>query len=116
MKRFLSTFTLGLALMPLPLLGQMKLKISTEKPAPGQAVVIEEDAGSGPNTTISWKKESGEGDFDGETRNQSKVTFRPSKPGDVVVIVCEITTPDGEFRLRTKLMVSGQAPPSSPVP
>ncbi len=115
MKRFLLNITLGLALIPLPLLGQMKLKVSTERPTPGQTVVIETDMHEGPNTTISWTKESGEGDFEGITKNQSKVTFRPIKPGDVL-IVCEIRTPDGEFRLRSTLSVSGHVPPSSLTP
>jgi len=102
----------AVVLLPIGALGQMKLKVDKEKPIAGEIVTIEVDVHPGPNSTISWTKESGDGEFVGETIDQSKVSFRPKKAGDTINIACEIKTPDGDFRLRTKLVVSGQA--SSP--
>jgi hypothetical protein len=95
----------------LSLFAQTKLKVTPEHPGPRQTVVIEVDVQPDPNTAINWEKESGEGEFTTPTRNTKKVEFVPSKPGDVVVIVCEIKTPDGEFRPRATISVGGQPTP-----
>jgi len=105
----------GMLLVSVANLAQTKITVSNNKPASGQTILLEVDLEAGANTSIVWVKQSGEGAFEGETKGQSKVRFRPSKPGQVV-IVCEIQTPDGEFRPRATLEVSGQEPASSSVP
>jgi len=101
-------------------LGQpAKLTVSKSNPTPGETVIIEVNVTSGNNTQLSWTND-GEGQFVTETRNQSRVEFRPSKPG-AVIIVCNISTPKGQDHPSAKLEVSGtpnpiQQPPPPPHP
>lgn len=105
----------GLLLVPVTGLAQTKITVSNKNPSLGQVVMLEVNVEAGANTSITWVKQSGEGAFEGEISGQSKVRFRPSASGQVV-IACEIKTPDGEFRPRATLQVSGQEGASSSVP
>jgi hypothetical protein len=109
MKYALSILIWLVMASPIVLGQQAKLKVSNEKPRPGETVVIEVNARAGNNTKLVWTKD-GEGEFLTETENESRVQFRPSRPGDTVIIVCEISTPKGQDHPSTKLLVSGQAP------
>ena len=56
-----------------------------------ETVVIEiVDLTPSPALQIDWAKRQGEGSFVGET-NKKAVTFKPTKPGDVVIIVCNLS-------------------------
>jgi hypothetical protein len=96
-----------------------KLKAENEKLAAGQPVVIELlNVGKSANASITWRTVPPEGgDFDRPTDGQTKVTFHPSKPGDVVIIV-EIHTPAYDQKVSLPLSVSAQsaATPSQAAP
>jgi hypothetical protein len=95
---------------PLSILAQEpKLKADKERPAVGQPVVIElENVGKGANVSVTWKSVPAEGgEFDSPTDGKTKVTFRPSAPGDVVIVV-EIHTPSRDEKVSLPLSVIGR--------
>ena len=107
-------------IFPLSALGQEpKLKADNERPAAGQPVVIElENVGKGANVSVTWKCVPAEGgDFDSPTSGKTKVTFHPSAPGDVVIVV-EIHTPARDQKVSLPLSVIGTAlsAPAKPQP
>jgi hypothetical protein len=99
-----------IALVPGLALGQYQIKVGNDKPAVGEVVVMEVNAHPASNTSISWSKESGEGDLIVDPANPTKASFRPTKSGDTVFIFCQIKTPDAEFNPHVKLVVLGQTP------
>lgn len=92
---------------------EAKLTVSKKDPAPGEMVIIEVNVSSGRNTKLNWTTD-GSGEFLTETFNQSRVQFRPTKPGPVIVI-CNISTPKGQDRPSARLEVSGAPPPKAGV-
>jgi hypothetical protein len=98
------------------LLGQQaKVTVSQPNPAPGETVVIEVDVSPDKNTKLSWTSD-GVGEFLTETKNQSKVQFKPTAPGSTVIIVCNISTPKDHQSPSIKLQVSGAQKVIPPVP
>lgn len=64
-----------------------------EVPKANEKVIIEvTELTSSPALQIDWTKRKGDGNFDGDT-TKKRVTFIPAKPGDVVIIVCNVTGP-----------------------
>jgi hypothetical protein len=87
---------------------ELKVTVSNGSPAPGETVVIEVNVKPEKNTKLSWTAD-GSGEFLSEKENQSRVQFRPTKPGPVVVI-CNINTPKGQLRPSVTLDVIGTPP------
>ena len=76
----------------------------------GKPAVIAVNVAIKKNTKLSWTKD-GEGEFTTEPVDQPSVQFRPRAPGDVVVVVCELTTPNGQERPTVTLRVAGETTP-----
>jgi len=83
------------------------LTADKDHPSPGDTVVIEVNGHPDPNTQITWTKE-GEGEFTTTTQNQTKVSFKPAKPGQVI-IVCNVVVRGKAERPSTTLQVASSA-------
>jgi hypothetical protein len=105
---------MALGVMLLPVSGraqQLKLTTKNDHPKVGDVVVIEVNISADSNTKINWLKESGDGDFKTNTTDQSSVQFVPSKPDEVVIIVCQVSTPQGgQQTAKQKLSVEPSEP------
>src|SRR5213594_1845917 len=93
---------------------EAQLSVTTTTPAAEQEVHIQVNMRPGPNLSIAWKKMAGEGEFIGPINDRAEVIFRPARSGDIVIIVCEIRTPNGIYRPETKLTVGGASPSALP--
>lgn len=117
MTKVAGVICFGISFFCLPASGQQpELKVSNSHPDAGQVVVIELTQSSDPGAKLALTRSCGLGEFTSETTNQRKVCFQPHKPNDVVIIVCEIKTAQGQTQASTKLYVSGQpaAPAAAP--
>lgn len=107
-----------LLICPLSILAQEpELKADNQRPVAGQPVVIElENVGKGANVSVTWKSVPADGgDFNSPTDGATKVTFCPSAPGDVVIVV-EIQTPSRDQKVSLPLSVVGKTLPVAAPP
>lgn len=89
--------------------------ISTKTPQVGEEISVQLDRQPGRQESITWRVETGKGDWIGDATSW-QVKFRPTSPGPIV-IVCVINAPDGtQRRPSANFTANGAALPPPPAP